>query len=91
MAKKGVSKQKAVKTGRGTRERKCVSGSRQQPAMKPISLPTEALAEVFRFLPRDDRAHLVLVGQTADAIIPGVNAERKKVSLLCAHRRSHPH
>lgn len=48
--------------------------------MGPIPLPTQALAEVFGFMSRAERARLALVsGQAADAIIPGVNAERRKV------------
>ena len=49
----------------------------------PISLPTNALETVFSFLPRSERARLALVNwQVAEVVVPGVNAERQKVSPL---------
>lgn len=65
----------------------------QQLVMGPIPLPTELLAEVFGFLSRLERAQLALGSrQMAEAIVPGVNFERKKVnptscpSLLSPHQ-----
>lgn len=53
----------------------------------PIPIPTEVLEEIFSFLPRSERARLVFVSrQAADTIIPGVNAEREKVSPSLLHR-----
>ena len=48
-----------------------------------IHLPRDAMAEVFKCLPRSQRAQLALMGwQTAEAIIPAVNADRQKVSPI---------
>lgn len=57
------------------------AGTAQEKArQQPILLPTNALAEIFSFLPQSDRARLALLSsQTPDAILPGVDAERKKV------------
>jgi hypothetical protein len=61
---------------------KRVNGAGQQP-LGPVTLPVEALVEVFRWLSRSQRAQRVLVNrQTAAAIVPEVNAEREKVSSL---------
>lgn len=57
-----------------------------QGSLEPIRLPTEALEAVFGFLPRPERERLVLISaQTADAIVPGVNAGRQKVSPAYKH------
>lgn len=74
---KGVSKPKVKGAGKG---RKGSKRGKQQP-QPPIHLPTDALAEVFEFLPRDQRAQLALISsQAAEAILPGLKAERQKVS-----------
>lgn len=73
MALKGVSKAKQVKKAG---QRRLIKA--QQPI---IHLPSDALAEVFKFLPRTARSQLALVSsQAGEAILPGVKSERRKVS-----------
>lgn len=60
----------------------------KHPDIRPIPVPTAVLEEVLSFLPRVERARLVLVSrQAADAIVPGVNAERQKVSSCLLESR----
>lgn len=48
-----------------------------------IPLPTDALREIICFLPRAQRAPLVMVcSQMADVVVRTVNAERREVSPL---------
>lgn len=58
-----------------------LSSHNEFPTMEPIHLPTDALAEVFKFLYRSERTQLASVSsQAADAILPGLKAEHRKVS-----------
>lgn len=55
---------------------------RHQQQLEPIPVSTEVLTKVLSYLPRAERARLCLTNsQMAQSIVPGVNAERQKVSL----------
>ena len=82
---KGVSKQKVNKKGVG----KGKKAAEQQST--PIPLPTAALAEIFKWMPRPQRFQLAqMSSQTAEVILPGLEAEHQKVSSILSHL-PHPH